>query len=458
MNRSQLRRLARDYARGELDEDSYRQRRAALIDDIVAGRVAIEREPAPEPAPRDAGEKPSVAVAPSLRLSHVVLGGLVIALAVLMLAGRDDPPPAGPDREAAADGETVPVAMLLESFLARDRWSEAAVSRFQAAWLALPEEARTAARTSAAFERLAQALRREIDRHHTLIKLEGSAQARADNARLYALGATLGIAETLPRKPPALARADRASDPEQPPPTAREHAEPRHPEDVTTADGATADGVSPGRSPQPSAQGADESVPEGGGERKTEAPAQHADTALDPAKDAGTEEPPPSADVARTEPSAAVSRDEGAERAGIASASQAPAPAGEPSVARAADPPASEPARPAEATTVEPPQQAAANEPPPGTSGDSEQYTLQLFALSTGANVERLLRNYPDLGLRVHISDTGPSRYRILYGRFGTEDEARRAFASLPAGLTGEAGRPVVRTLAELEAIGRASP
>lgn len=449
MDRSQLRRLARDYARGELDEDSYRQRRAALIDDIVAGRVAIEREPVPEPPAREAGEKPPAPAAPSIRLSHVVLGGLVIAFAVLALAGRDDPAPAGPDREAASDGAAVPVAMLLESFLAREDWSEAAVSRFQAAWLALPEEARAAARTSAAFERLAQALRREIDRHHTVIELEGSPQARADNARLYALGATLGIAETLPRKPSTPARADRTRDAEQP--------EPRHPGDVETADG-----VSPGHSLQPSAQGTDEGGPEGAGETETEEAAQRADAALDPAKGPGTEAPHPSPDAAPTESTAAVPRqavssDKGAQRAGIASAPRAPAPAAEPSVARSDDPPASEPAR-AEATTVEPSEQGSANEPPPGASGNSGQYTLQLFALSTGANVERLLRSYPDLGLRVHISDTGPSRYRILYGRFGTQDEARRAFGSLPAELIAEAGRPVVRTFAELEAIGRASP
>ncbi|NIQ52098.1 MAG: hypothetical protein GWN71_01075, partial [Gammaproteobacteria bacterium] len=42
MNRSQLRRMARDYATGRLDHDEYMRRRGELIDGIVAGEIPIE--------------------------------------------------------------------------------------------------------------------------------------------------------------------------------------------------------------------------------------------------------------------------------------------------------------------------------------------------------------------------------------------------------------------------------
>ncbi|NIP45936.1 MAG: hypothetical protein GWN21_06095, partial [Gammaproteobacteria bacterium] len=42
MNKSQLRRLAKDYASGRLEYEDYVRERADLIDGIVAGSIAIE--------------------------------------------------------------------------------------------------------------------------------------------------------------------------------------------------------------------------------------------------------------------------------------------------------------------------------------------------------------------------------------------------------------------------------
>ena len=42
MNKSQLRRLARDYATGRLDHDEYVRMRGELIDAIVVGETSIE--------------------------------------------------------------------------------------------------------------------------------------------------------------------------------------------------------------------------------------------------------------------------------------------------------------------------------------------------------------------------------------------------------------------------------
>ena len=63
MQKSQLRRLALDHARGELSHDDYVRERSELIDAIAGGNLAIERE-VPRPASSTAVE--TIASKPTL--------------------------------------------------------------------------------------------------------------------------------------------------------------------------------------------------------------------------------------------------------------------------------------------------------------------------------------------------------------------------------------------------------
>ena len=152
MNKSQLRRLALDYAHGQIGWDAYRESRAALLDDLASGRARIVRETPvididvtqpsafvpgqpqmPEPRP---GPPPRVVLSPL----HMGVGAaLLVLLAVagvwLFSAGDVPPPPAA--MTATPAPAISPARSLVERFVAEKDFSERSLSAFEASWSAL---------------------------------------------------------------------------------------------------------------------------------------------------------------------------------------------------------------------------------------------------------------------------------------------------------------------------------
>ena len=67
-------------------------------------------------------------------------------------------------------------------------------------------------------------------------------------------------------------------------------------------------------------------------------------------------------------------------------------------------------------------------------------YTLQLLASDARENVERMLRQYPELALRIHADTNNTSTFRVLYGDFPSADQAKSAIDELPSTLVDAVG------------------
>jgi len=84
--------------------------------------------------------------------------------------------------------------------------------------------------------------------------------------------------------------------------------------------------------------------------------------------------------------------------------------------------------------------------------------TLQLFVLSRHDNVEKLVTEYRNLGLRVvSVADESGFVYRVLYGLYDEQAAANVAWNGLPTALRKQSGKPVVKTVGELRSGARAS-
>ncbi|GMQ75579.1 MAG: hypothetical protein BMS9Abin01_0832 [Gammaproteobacteria bacterium] len=199
MNKSQLRRLAREYATGRLGHDEYLEQRSELIDAIVAGEIAIESS-ADSTAdfaaarPRDRGIR-------STPLPLIIGAGVVIAVIWAFLASRETIVPGAVDQTASrqARGKPVSVArVLVEEFLATRDWSRESVTGFRDNWNALTPNEQAAARAAPWFRRLAETLREEINAHKALAEFDDSGLSSTTGKRLEGFGEFLGIDAEMP--------------------------------------------------------------------------------------------------------------------------------------------------------------------------------------------------------------------------------------------------------------------
>jgi hypothetical protein len=199
MNKSQLRRLAREYATARLEHDEYLAQRSELIDSIVAGEIAIESS-ADSTAdlaaarPRDPGIR-------GTPLPLIIGAGVVIAVIWAFLASRETIVPGAGDQAASRQvpGKTVSAArILVEEFLATRDWSRESVVGFRDNWNALTPNEQAAARAAPWFRRLAEALREEINAHKALAEFDGSGLSSTTGKRLAGFGEFLGIDAEMP--------------------------------------------------------------------------------------------------------------------------------------------------------------------------------------------------------------------------------------------------------------------
>lgn len=214
MHKSQLRKLAQQYARAELEEAEYRRLRIELIDSIVDERIPIVREPPPKPVPPPSApprEDPEP-VRRSLAPIYVVVGVVVIGLVAWFgFASKPEPP-----RSVSTVGQSTvarspgPGERLIEEFLTQIQWSEARLSGFKTGWSALSELERAQARDSSAYQKLSTAIGQEISAQQALAQLDGSGENRPAVERAHGFGRYLGMEDSLPKLAPASASTEAA--------------------------------------------------------------------------------------------------------------------------------------------------------------------------------------------------------------------------------------------------------
>jgi septal ring-binding cell division protein DamX len=430
MNKSQLRKLAREHALGKLDDDEYRERRRGLVDGIVKGEVAIVREAAPPPPiPASANEATiettleREAVKPKLSPVYIGIGVVVVGLVVwtFLPSGKPRAPDAGVIVQAPLPAPQISRARaLVEEFVASKDWGEFSLSRFKESWGALSEADREEAMGSRWFNDLTNAISEEIKTQNALVGFDDSGNAARTGKRLADFAAFLGVTG-----------------------------------DVTefkANDATTEKTVAPSARPENARVSRRKTVPTASGAKwLDEQPADALTLQLfavnhtDKIQELISANPDIDLQVlvsAQTEPRYRVvyGTFDSAEAARKAHASLPEA------IRRPQPTPLVKTIRSLRG------EEASAD----WLAGlDAGKYTLQLFATDDADSARRLISTYSSLELSLLDTTDTRSRYRILYGEFDSETSAEGAVAELPGQLIRDAGKPLVKSVGELQAARR---
>ena len=206
-----LRELAREYAGGRIDRETFRRRRARLLDELAREPVSSRR---PRPSPRPATASRSITGSVAGRRSPwpllaVILGLLALALTGGWLLLRPPTPapsgdlserpewPASPAAPPATPAPAPPNPAVarpapfkpLQRFLLADDWSLPSRRLLMEQWRELEPRQRARVRRSAAFHVLEDELRKRIEEERSLAREQDSAKANS----LLAFGQALGL-------------------------------------------------------------------------------------------------------------------------------------------------------------------------------------------------------------------------------------------------------------------------
>lgn len=218
-----LRQLARAYAKGELDKDSYRQARAKLIEGILAGEIPLQEnnylpplsaettESTLEHPPSSHTYKKKATDLPPMRsartqtpvhggkrkiplISLSLLGLIIVAALAIYLAssGKDGKPPGG-TANAGAVTDNSAGRTLITAFLQQKSWTEESLDNFVAEWRALPQEDRSAAAGSVELGQLTNAIYKQLLAEEALTGLDNGDDALKKQRRLVEFARSIGI-------------------------------------------------------------------------------------------------------------------------------------------------------------------------------------------------------------------------------------------------------------------------
>jgi septal ring-binding cell division protein DamX len=460
LDKSQLRRLALDFADGQIPGREYRARRRELIDGIIDGSEPIQREPRPTAVPRELTTV-RLNLPPAAGSGFpwpLALGGAsavcVVVVAALLLWPADDPPPPAPSAPSVPAVGLSPARALVESFVARRNFAIEAVGDFEEQWDQLAQGDRDEARGSLWFGSLVRALRDEIKSQKALSGLAGGDAALLRARRIAALGEHLRIAEQLP-------------DVDETSPQAGETA-------VTDTAGQAPESVAqaPPTEPAATASQADESTPATATVPSSETPtgrewlARQNETDLtlqlfavndlDRVEQLMAAHPDLVVRILATDGATpryrvfhGIFTDEASARGAFdalpADLTGASGGAIVKSIAAVRDDLAG--------------RAVAAPAPPtsrPASGTQDKGYTLQLFASGNRGNAEALIEAFPALPLQLRELNGDVAPFRVTYGRFDSEDSARAASSELPAQLLAKIGKPLAKRMTDTgNSIGR---
>jgi cell division septation protein DedD len=405
MNKSQLRRLAKDYAAGRLDDHGYMQARGELIDAIVAGEVSIESS---AESTADFGVSPSFERRLRTTPLPLIIGAfVVVGIIWAFLASRQtvDPEIDGQRTSDQLPGKRVSAArVLVEDFLVTRDWSGESLAEFRDHWNALTPNEQAEARTSPWFRRLAEALREEINAHKALAEFDGSGLSTTTGKRLAGFGEFLGIDAEIPN-PPLANRLKAAPAPEHEPLTGSQWLAAQRDEAYTLQ--------------------------------------LFAVNHLDRLEHLTAEHPGVSLHLLTLENQeprfrlvhGSFDSEEQARLAYETLPAALRGQASQPFVRRISQ--------------LREEQRSGAGKTAAKSVDPAPAYTLQIFASANKENVDRLVARYHALDLRVYVSDSDTTRYRVLYGEFDSPQAAQAASAKLPAEMLEEVGKPLLRESSE---------
>ena len=262
-----LRALARQYAKGELDRDAYRQSRTEFIEAVLSGttRMQVNDYPAPrnvaraeaisettrkrprrkreaedvtsvmmatdptpqsmtpiaaEPAELEAAKAPIAESPPKKYIAIAAVAGLVLLATIILTTrsgGTRSPEPANadvtptaqdsaPEPAAAATAVTGPAVDRIQKFLNAKNWSEDAKAQFLHEWQALPEDQRSIAMSSGEMAQLNNGIYKKMLEERALSGVGDAAASMAKQRSLIDFAAAIGIHDSRLSVPGAAAQ------------------------------------------------------------------------------------------------------------------------------------------------------------------------------------------------------------------------------------------------------------
>jgi len=227
-----LRQLARAYAEGELDKDSYRERRAELIAGILAGDIevpefenlppvhpppddatfeqATERRPQKKKAadpPRDVTPSPTPPTKPRRSagkprrlalIAGIIAACLILAALLVFYLGNGTADEGAPAEDAASAGnmDTATATAgqkLIAAFLRDKTWTDQRLTRFVDDWQALSDQEKNAMAGTVAMGQLSNAIYKQLLEEQALSGLKNGGAARERQRRLVKFAHRIGI-------------------------------------------------------------------------------------------------------------------------------------------------------------------------------------------------------------------------------------------------------------------------
>ena len=195
MGNETLKKLAQDYAMGQIDRYNYRQQRTLLIDEITEYNNTKNSIPNSDPANINSSVPSSdnTELAPlfsSIKVIAIAIAVIAMVITIIFLTNRD----VTSEKQANTTSElTAPNAeTLVKTFVNYDDWTSERVSYFVAGWQNLTESQKQEAHQATWFLTLIDNMKKRLIEQQKLAK-SGSQEAQQKEQSILSLAILLGI-------------------------------------------------------------------------------------------------------------------------------------------------------------------------------------------------------------------------------------------------------------------------
>lgn len=199
MGNETLKKLAQDYAIGQIDRYNYRQQRALLIDEITGYQNPDQNNSAPTHLEIDNSQQlanTSETSRSSFNSKVIIIAALVVAIivAAIVLRKKDDNIDDNNDKQANTTSQLIPhnAESLVNTFINYDDWTSERISQFVAGWQRLTDLQKQEAKQASWFQGLIDMMKKRLSEYQKVAKT-GSHDAQQKAQGIKNLSVLLGI-------------------------------------------------------------------------------------------------------------------------------------------------------------------------------------------------------------------------------------------------------------------------
>lgn len=195
MGNESLKKLAHDYAIGQIDRYYYRQQRALLIDEITGyqapGHNSLASAQSESTTSQELAGNSKLSPS-SLNTKVILITAAVIAIIVAVIVFTNNN--ADNNKQANTTSQTIThnAKTLVSTFINYDDWTSERISQFVAGWQSLTDLQRQEAQQASWFQGLITAMKKRLSNYQETAK-KGSYEAQQKAQGVINLAVLLGI-------------------------------------------------------------------------------------------------------------------------------------------------------------------------------------------------------------------------------------------------------------------------